>query len=38
VLAAVDVIEGHLADALGAGSWRQVDGTAGLGAAAAAVR
>jgi lipoyl(octanoyl) transferase len=43
VLAAVDVIVGHLAAALGAGSWRQVDGTAGLGAAglgaaAAAVR
>lgn len=38
VLAAVDVIEGHLAAALGAGSWRQVDGTAGLVAATAAVR
>jgi lipoyl(octanoyl) transferase len=38
VLAAVDVIERHLAAALGAGSWRQVDGTAGLVAAAAAVR
>src|ERR1022692_2574443 len=37
VLATVEVIERHLAAALGAGSWRQVDGTAGL-AAAAAVR
>ena len=38
VLAAVDVITGHLAAALGAGSWRQVDGAAGLAAAAAGVR
>ena len=37
VLAAADVIVGHLAAALGAGSWRQVDGTAGLAAAAATV-